>query len=134
MPSDWPPQLPPAFHQGLDELNAGEYFRCHETLEALWIAERRSVRELYQGVIQIAVDCFHLTARANWIGATRKLDEGARRLGRAGPDAGAYGVDWAGLVAQADRLRDHLRALGPAGVAAYDRALLPQVSYQRPKE
>ncbi len=120
--------MPPAFYQGLGELNAGEYYQCHETLEALWIPERGSVRELYQGVIQIAVGCYHLTARSNWIGATRKLDEGARRLERAGP--GAYGVDWAGLVVQADRLRDHLRGLGPENVAAFDPALLPRVSFQ----
>ncbi|MBV9849652.1 MAG: DUF309 domain-containing protein [Armatimonadetes bacterium] len=132
MPRDWPPQLPPAFYQGLDELNAGDYYRCHETLESLWIPERRSVRELYQSVIQIAVGCYHLTARANWIGATRKLHEGARRLDRAGPGAGAYGVDWAGLVAQADRLRDHLRALGPERVGDFDRALLPLVRFDRP--
>ena len=124
-------QLPPAFYTGLDELNAGEYFRCHETLEALWIPERRSVRELYQGVIQIAVGCYHLTARANWVGGTRKLDEGARRLERAGPDADAYGVDWAGLVAQADRLRDHLRQLGPEQVMAFSPALLPSVNHRR---
>ena len=130
MLSDWPLQLPPAFYRGLDELNAGDYYQCHETLELLWIPERRSVRELYQGVIQIAVGCYHLTARANWVGATRKLDEGARRLERAAPDEGAYGVDWAGLVAQSDGLRDHLHALGPERVATFERALLPCAAYQ----
>ena len=131
MPPDWSETLPPAFYNGLDELNAGEYFQCHETLEALWIPERRSVRELYQGVIQIAVGCHHLTTRANWTGATRKLDEGARRLERAAPGVGACGVDWNGLVAQADRLRDHLRALGPEQVTTFDRGLLPQAHYER---
>ena len=84
MTSDWPEQLPAAFYAALAELNAGDYYRCHETLEALWLAERGPVREAYQGVLQIAVGCYHLTVRANWIGATRKLEEGARRLERAG--------------------------------------------------
>ena len=130
MPPDWPPLLPPAFRHGLAELNAGDYYRCHETLESLWLAERRSVRELYQGVLQIAVGCYHLTVRANWIGATRKLDEGARRLERVHPGPGTYGVDWTGFVAQADCLRDHLHTLGPERMASFDRALLPRATFQ----
>ena len=76
--------------------------------------------------------CYHLTVRANWVGATRKLDEGARRLARAGPDAGAYGVDWLGLIVQADLLRDHLRILGLERLTAFDRSLLPKVESWRP--
>lgn len=133
-------RLPPEFYIALEELNRGAYFACHETLESLWIPETRSVRELYQGVLQIAVGCYHLTARANWVGAVNKLEAGARRLERAGvltPPTGApnsppfdvYGVDWHGLIAAADRLQAHLRALGRENVAAFDRALLPTVRF-----
>src|SRR5579864_4347401 len=120
--SDWPQQLPEAFYQALEEFNRREYFECHETLEALWIPEKRSVREIYQGVLQIAVGCYHLTARANWVGAVNKLEAGARRLECAGlagaPPEGAeapyglYGVDWPDLITAADRLQSHLRTLG----------------------
>ena len=127
--TDWPERLPPEFYAGLDELSRGAYYRCHETLEALWIPDKRSVREIYQGVLQIAVGCYHLTARGNWRGAVNKLEAGARRLERAGLlDAAlrdAYGVDWPDLIAQADRLQAHLRALGSENVAAFDRRLLP---------
>lgn len=128
--SGWPSRLPVAFYDGLDELNRGEYFACHETLERLWLAEKGAVREVYQGVLQIAVGCYHLTARTNWIGATRKLDEGARRLERAGlgGDSTQCGVDWTGLIASADALQAHLREIGPANVTAFDRSLLPQAS------
>ena len=129
MKNDWPSRLPTEFYRGLEQLNAGEYYQCHETLETLWLAERGSVREVYQGVLQIAVGCFHLTARANWIGATRKLDEGARRLERAGLGADAYGVAWCALIAGADALQAQLRALGPEGVAGFDRALLPRAEF-----
>ena len=84
MRGDWPEHLPAAFYTGLTQFNQRDYYACHETLEALWIPERRSVRELYQGVLQIAVGCYHLTARANFIGATRKLDEGATAIGTCG--------------------------------------------------
>lgn len=140
-------RLPTAFYEALDEFNRGEYFACHETLEALWIPERRPIREVYQGVLQIAVGCYHLTARANWVGAVNKLDAGARRLERAGvlqaseslpvtegssletQDDGLYGVDWNTFLAAADRLQAHLRTLGRDRIAFYDRLLLPTIRY-----
>ncbi|HZT43826.1 MAG TPA: DUF309 domain-containing protein [Chthonomonadaceae bacterium] len=138
-PDDWPEKLPPEFYAALEELNRGEYFACHETLEALWIPEKRSVREIYQGVLQIAVGCYHLKARANWVGAVNKLEEGARRLERAGRVAsseegaeapyGLYGVDWRQLIDSADRLQTHLRGLGRENVSAFDRSLLPVARY-----
>ena len=125
---------------GLEEFNRGEYFACHETLEALWIPEKRSVREIYQGVLQIAVGCYHLTARANWVGAVNKLEAGARRLERAGLTVsseeggeapyGLYGVNWKQLVASADRLQSYLRKLGRENVALFDRSLLPVAQYK----
>ena len=78
MRDNWPQALPREFYAGLAQFNSREYFQCHETLESLWIAERGPVRELFQGVIQIAVGCYHLIARNNFHGATRKLDAGAR--------------------------------------------------------
>lgn len=129
--TDFPATLPPLLYQGLAEMNSGDFFRCHETLEGLWLAEPGSVRQLYQGVIQIAVGCFHLVERGNWVGATRKLDEGARRLERTLPllpaSARGYGVDWPALVAAADTLQSHLRMLGPECVREYDPRLLPRV-------
>lgn len=137
LPEDWPESLPLAFYDGLEELNGGAYYPCHETLEALWIPDKRSVRTIYQGVLQIAVGCFHLTVRSNWRGAVNKLEAGARRLERAGLLGPAlrsvYGVDWPDLIAQADRLQAHLRTLGSDDIAArFDRDLLPAARYVRP--
>lgn len=129
---DWPRVLPREFYEGLDQFNRREYFLCHETLEGLWIAERGSVRELFQGVIQIAVGCYHLVARHNFRGATRKLDAGARRIARAGPADGDYGVAWPELIAGADILRDHLHALSAEYLGQFDRALLPQARFAMP--
>lgn len=135
-PADWPEHLPGAFYQALEELNRGEYFLCHETLEALWIPEKRTVRELYQGVIQIAVGCYHLTVRANWVGAVNKLEAGARRLERAlkDPSPELYGVKWKSLIQEVDRLLDHLRLLNRDRISEYDRSLLPQARYGRPED
>lgn len=136
MDQDFPPALPPQFYVGLAQLNSGDYFVCHETLEALWLQEPGPVRQLYQSVIQIAVGCFHVAERANWVGATRKLDEGARRIERTLPfvpvDLGGYGVDWRALIHAADALQAHLRALGPERVGDFDRGLLPHALNNAP--
>lgn len=133
MPTDFPNALPPLLYAGLAQLNSGDYFACHETLEALWLHEPGRVRQLYQGVIQIAVGCFHLMERANWVGATRKLGEGTRRIERTLPfvpaSVSGYGVDWAALIADADKLQAHLHTIGPDSVAAYDKSLLPRVRF-----
>ena len=39
--------------RGIAQFNRGECFEQHETLEDLWREERRDVRRLYQGVLQI---------------------------------------------------------------------------------
>ena len=138
-PADWPPLLPEAFYVGLDELNRRAYFACHETLEALWIPERRTIRELYQGVLQIAVGCYHLTERTNWVGAVNKLEAGARRLertrvglsyGEPQERFGIYGVDWRGLIQATDRLQVHLRERGRENLPAFERALLPHADFR----
>ena len=42
---------------------AASIFEQHETLELLWRAERRDIRYLYQGILQIGV-AFHQSAPA----------------------------------------------------------------------
>ena len=128
-----PENLPSAFYNALEEFNQGAYFACHETLEVLWIPEKRAVRELYQGVLQIAVGCYHLVERTNWVGAVNKLEAGARRLERALPDdlraSKLYGVDWGQLITDADTLQAHLRTLGRGNCAHFENVLLPKILF-----
>ena len=51
---------PPQLLEGVEQFNRGEYFEQHETLELLWRAETRSVRRLYQGILQVGVAFYHL--------------------------------------------------------------------------
>ena len=57
---------------GIEQFNRGEYFECHETLEALWVAEPTPLRRLYQGILQVGVGFYHLRA-GNYRGATGLL-------------------------------------------------------------
>src|SRR6266542_3604300 len=46
--------------EAIEQFNRGEYFEQHETLELLWRDERREIRRLYQGILQIGVAFHHL--------------------------------------------------------------------------
>src|SRR5882724_2281502 len=70
MSCDEPP--PPQLLDGIAQFNRGEFFEQHETLELLWRAERRDVRYLYQGILQIGV-AFHHLRRLNHHGTIYML-------------------------------------------------------------
>jgi len=71
--------LPPEFWQGVAEFNAQEFYACHDTLEALWMEATEPPKRFYQGILQIAVACYHLENH-NWRGAAILLGEGTNRL------------------------------------------------------
>ncbi len=66
------PELPDAFLHGLELLNRGEYFEAHEAIEAAWRAEPGEIRQLYQGILQVAVVYHHVT-RHNYYGARKVI-------------------------------------------------------------
>jgi len=103
-------RLPPEFWLGVEEFNQQAFYECHDTLEALWIEAMEPEKRFYQGVLQIAVACHHLS-NLNWRGAVMLLGEGIRRLEDYTPDD--YGVDVTGLVDQSTAL---LVALQKAGI------------------
>jgi len=74
-----------AFERGISELNSGFFFECHDTLEDLWAGVRGPSRDFFQGLIQVAVGCYHLT-RDNPTGARRLFERAMGRL-EAYPDA-----------------------------------------------
>src|ERR671924_1571204 len=55
--------LHPRAAEGLRLFNAREYFEAHEALEDAWNAERGRIRDLYRGILQIAVVYLHVTRR-----------------------------------------------------------------------
>ncbi len=65
--------------RGLEEFNAGQYFEQHETLELVWRAELRPVRDLYRGILQIGVACLQIE-RGNAVGAIKLIDRATRWL------------------------------------------------------
>lgn len=99
-------ELPPAFAQAVAQFNQGDYYACHDTLEALWYDAPEPQRTLYQGLLQIAVAGYHY-GRGNYRGATLLLGEGLSRLRRCGELPPKW--DWTALMTQAQELLNALQ-------------------------
>lgn len=109
---------------GIDQFNNGEWYLCHETLEDLWAGESELVRDLYQGVLQVAVALHHWQG-GNYSGAVSLLRKSVVLLGHVAPICRQ--VDVAGLIQDCERLREELELLGPLRMGELDPESLPVV-------
>jgi uncharacterized protein len=117
-------RLPPEFWQAIEQFNQQAFYECHDTLEALWMEAIEPEKRFYQGILQIAVACYHL-GNQNHRGAVMLLGEGTRRLLDYTSDdyGGDYGIDVAKLVEQSTLL---LEALQLAALRAIELQDNPQ--------
>jgi len=95
----------PRLAEAIDLFNCGEWYACHDVLEALWHETSGPVRPVLQGILQIAVSQLH-HQRDNHRGATILMGEGLGRLKSC--DHVVLGLDLAELRLAAAR---HLEAL-----------------------
>jgi predicted metal-dependent hydrolase len=114
--------LPPEFWRGVEQFNQRSFYECHDTLEALWMEAREPEKRFYQGILQIAVACHHLSNH-NWRGAVILLGEGIYRL--QGYTSEDYGVDMTKLVQQSTDLLGTLQTAGAEKVADFDYLFNP---------
>ncbi len=110
--------------QGIALFNRAEYFEAHEALEHAWNDESGPGRELYRGLLQIAVAYLQIT-RGNYNGAI-KIFLRARQWLDPLPDQ-CRGVNVAALRHDAAAVRAALEALGPERVGEFDMALLKPI-------
>jgi uncharacterized protein len=71
--------FPAEFWVGVEQFNSGEFYACHDTLEAVWIVAPEADKKFYQGILQVAVGLYHL-GNQNLRGAVILLGEGSNRL------------------------------------------------------
>lgn len=116
--------LPTEFWLGVEQFNQGDFYACHDTLEAIWIEAPTFEKKFYQGILQVSVALYHLGNR-NWRGAVILLGEGLNRLRDYQPDYG--GIDVQRFSADAADLLSELQTLGAENV---DRIVLNQASDQ----
>lgn len=113
--------LPPEFWQGVAQFNRGEFYTCHDTLEALWHEAAGPQKDFYQGILQVAVGCYHL-GNDNWRGAAVLLGAGASRLESYEPS-----YEYVDVVGLRDRALELLAALHRAAADTDQPGDLPNL-------
>ena len=96
------------FEQGIKEFNQQQFYACHDTLEAIWVDAEEADKRFYQGILQVAVGCYHLS-NDNLRGAIILLGEAVRRLCDYQPDYEGVNVEL--LLEQASELLQALQQL-----------------------
>ena len=119
------PLHPQAAH-GLRLFNAGKYFEAHEALEEAWIAERGIVRDLYRGILQIAVVYLHIM-RGNYAGAI-KVHGRSQRWMKDWPGV-CRGIQVAELRRNADIAITEAQRLGKEHIGEFDVSLLKPITW-----
>ena len=115
------PALAEAFDQAAYLFDARLFFEVHELLEPYWMRAAGAMREVLQGLIQIAVGFQHLV-NDNVEGALMLLEEGILKV--RGKKLEGRDLDrFAAAVADA---RDAIVALGMHASRAFDWALAPR--------
>ena len=99
---------PPEFQQAIAEFNQQQFYACHDTLEAIWVEAPETDKRFYQGILQVAVGCYHLS-NDNLKGAIILLGEAVRRLRDYQPDY--EGIDVSQLLEQVIALLQALQQL-----------------------
>jgi len=82
--------------RGVDLFNAGFFYDCHEAFEEVWRSTAPEPRDLWQGLIQVAVGLHHAVDRGRPGPARRVLARGRRRL--AALPSPCHGLDVAALL------------------------------------
>src|SRR5438093_6976868 len=115
---------PPLLREAVAQFNRGEFFEQHETLELLWRAERRDIRFLYQGILQIGVAFHHLRKR-NHHGTVYMLTRGPRYLAPFAPCC--QRVDVQRLLDDAAAALREVERLGAGRLEEFNWSLVPKV-------
>jgi predicted metal-dependent hydrolase len=120
--------LHPRAADGLRLFNAGEYFEAHEALEDAWNAESSKVRDLYRGILQIAVVYLHIT-RGNYAGAVKVYRRSQRWL-QSWSDI-CRGIEVEELRRNAQAVMNEVDRLGEDHIHEFDLSLLKPVKWSK---
>jgi len=101
-----PEQRRRLFERGVDLFNRAAFYDCHEVFEEIWRSTTPEPRDLFQGLIQVAVGLHHYLQRGNPAAGRRVLGRGLKRLAPLGP--AACGLDLETLCAAAERWQEWL--------------------------
>jgi hypothetical protein len=111
---------------GIRLFNAGEYFEAHEALEDAWNAEEGTAKNLYRGILQIAVVYLHIT-RGNYNGAVKVYERSQKWLSGL-PDF-CKGINVGNLKNDAQAAMTEVQQLGTERITVFNLELLKPIKW-----
>ena len=117
-------RIHPKAIEGMTLFNEGKFFEAHEELEIAWKEEPGSIRDLYRGILQIAVTYLHIT-RGNYNGAVKVYGRSLKWL-KDWPDV-CRGIRVQNLRETAELVIKEVQRLGKENISNFDRSLFKQI-------
>ncbi len=118
--------LHPKAIDGIRLFNEGKFFEAHEELEVAWRDETGPIRDLYRGILQVAVTCLHIS-RGNYDGAVKVHARSLKWLSGWGDIC--RGVDVRKLHKDATHLMTEVNRLGRDGLREFDPSDFKPISW-----
>ncbi|NOH04132.1 MAG: DUF309 domain-containing protein [Chloroflexi bacterium] len=118
--------LHPKAVEGMRLFNEGKFFEAHEELELAWREETGEIRDLYRGILQVAVTYLHVT-RGNYDGAVKvygrslKWTQGWKDVCR--------GINMKKLREDAEMVMREVKQLGKERIGEFDAALFRPIQW-----
>lgn len=112
--------------EGMKLFNEGEFFRAHEELEEAWKDEAGEVRELYRGILQIAVTYLHIT-RGNYDGAVKVYERSMKWL-KNWPEV-CRGIQVGKFRNDAELVIKEVERLGKENIGRFDISLFKPIQW-----
>lgn len=109
------------FYRGIQEFNERKFYACHDTLEEIWSDSVEPDKTFYQGILQVAVGCYHLSNH-NWRGAVILLGEGTKKLIEYEPEY--LKINVIKLTDESHNLLTNLQKIEPETVSDFYQKLL----------
>jgi hypothetical protein len=119
--------LPDLARRGIDLFNQGEYYRCHDDLEAAWRQDEGHGRILYQGILQLGITLYQIQ-RGNYRGAVKMLLRLRQWLDPL--PAACRGVDVASVREMVTAVHNAMQSLGPDQLDQFDWGLVQPIQYR----
>lgn len=111
---------------GIEKFNQREFYPCHDDLEEAWVQDKSPGRDLYQGILQVAI-AYYQIERENYRGAIKMMLRLRQRLDPLPPVC--RGVNVAKLRQDVDAVQEALVSIGEEQIKAFDTALFKPIEY-----
>lgn len=123
---DIPRQLPAGIIEGIKLFNHRQFHPAHDAIEPVWLAEKRGIRLLYAGILQIGI-AYHFIEHQGYAQALRMFGHGRAKLVHFFPNMLSIGVE--DLYQKATASFYKLKSLGPNNISHVPPDLFPTIQF-----